>query len=349
MYVTQALGIQHPDNVIDFSVNTNPYGPPSCLKSALKSGALIEMLTSYPDPEVTQLKSELADSFGINSSMLLIGNGAAELIFLIANVFQNKRVAIIEPAFSEYRDACIAYGCEVTSIILSPPWILTYEEVEPYLQGTDLLFLCTPNNPTGVTYDEKEIVKIIKKADTTGTSVVIDEAFFDFTMSQKTFSNLISEYSNLVILRSLTKMYAIAGLRLGYVIGPPILMKKMKERQPPWSVNGLAQQVGLQLLQEKAYVKETVAKVSSERERVKREAEQLGFSVSDSSVNFYLLSEPSLQNMDHVMKFLIKKGIIVRHTYNFNGLEGNYLRCAVKTKEENDLLLASLKEWRGTC
>ncbi|WP_100407154.1 threonine-phosphate decarboxylase CobD [Bacillus solitudinis] len=346
IYMTKALGVSHPDNLIDFSVNTNPYGPPPSLAAYLNRD-LRPPIISYPDPQAMKLSVKLAQLLQVDLSQLIIGNGAAELIFLLANHFQNQRISIIEPAFSEYRDACEAYGCKIQSIILSSPWELSVANVEESFSSTDVLFLCTPNNPTGVIYKRKEVLKIIKKANELGITVVIDEAFYDFSKEKDSYINLIVKYDNLIILRSLTKMYSIAGLRLGYLATNSTLVHKLKKKVPPWNVNGLAQEVGQLLLEDQMFVKTTVSSIKSERERVIDAVSELGFFVSNSSVNFFLLYEPSMKNLDDLLKFLVTKGIIARHTYNFRGLEGRFLRFAIKTETENDVLINALSEWRA--
>ncbi|MFC0559821.1 threonine-phosphate decarboxylase CobD [Halalkalibacter alkalisediminis] len=341
----EALGKQIPNDLIDFSENTNPYGPPSAVIQFLNTD-FTKTMTNYPDPHVTELTSKLAQFTMIPTKNILVGNGAAELIFLLANFFQGKRVAIVEPAFSEYRDACEAFECNVTSIVLSSPWHLDVNMVLSSISDIDVLFLCSPNNPTGVSYHKEEIIHLIEAAEKQGVYVVLDEAFYDFTEADCGLHQLVNRFSTLVIIRSLTKMFAIAGIRLGYLLANSDLITKLRIRQPTWSVNGIAQQVGLSLLKEDAFVEQTLLNIHQERRRVTSVLNDLDFFVSDSVVNFYLLAERDRKDLMPLLVFLLEKGIIARHTYNFNGLDGRYLRLAVKTRENNDQLMDALAMWR---
>lgn len=341
----EALAVKLPEQTEDFSVNTNPFGPPESVISLLASG-LDEAVSAYPDPLGTALKRAVAVANGLQPENVLLGNGAAELIFLLAAHFRGKRVGIIEPAFSEYREACEAYECEVESIVMPAPWELRLEAILPVLPAVDLIFLCSPNNPTGISYSRDTIVELLQAAGEHDLYLIVDQAFYDFCLEDVELQSLLPVHPRLILLRSLTKMYAIAGLRLGYLLAEPELVQAIARRQPPWSVNGFAQIAGMQALKEQSYVKQTVAMIAAERERISKELERLSFVVSSSTVNFYLLSEQKKQDMKELLLFLAEKGFVARHTYNFNGLDGRYIRLAVKRPEANDRLLAVLREWR---
>lgn len=334
-----------PDRVEDFSVNTNPFGPPSSLLDTYQK-EMVSTISAYPDPHVTDLTARLAQQNNIQTTNILVGNGAAELIFLIASLFRGKRVMIVEPAFSEYRDACEAHGCEVHSFVLEAPWQLEIEQLTMAIKHADLLFLCSPNNPTGVRYHDKQIITLLKEAEKAGVYVVIDEAFYDFCEEKRGLEPFLHSYPKLILLRSMTKIYAIAGLRLGYVMANERVVDDLKKLQPPWSVNGFAQKVGLSLLAEDSFVRKSVAELHSERKRMIPALEKLGFDVAPSTVNFYLLSEHKKEDLKSLFHFLAEHGIITRHTYNFKGLDGKYLRLAVKGRQSNDYLLQTLTKWR---
>ncbi|ERN54114.1 threonine-phosphate decarboxylase CobD [Alkalihalophilus marmarensis] len=341
---TKALGVAYEEGSIDFSVNTNPLGMSNYAN--FTQSDLKEAISAYPEPHAEQLTAALARYLKVDKSRLLAGNGAAELIFHLAHIYQGKKVLLIEPAFSEYRDACEANGCEVESLVLEDPWKINIKQLEGRLAGVDLMFLCAPNNPTGTTYSMEEMSEILNCAKNHNTIVVIDEAFYDFQESRQTLIGDINQFQHLIILRSMTKMYGIAGVRLGYMIASPSLIQRVKNIQPPWSVNGLAQKIGQNLLEDSTLVNETASYIKTERLRMKTELEKMDFSVSDSVVNFYLLSEKDKRDLRPLMIFLIEHKIIPRHTYSFNGLNGRYLRLAVKTKDENNTLLSVLKKWR---
>ncbi|WEG18285.1 threonine-phosphate decarboxylase CobD [Alkalihalophilus pseudofirmus] len=341
---TKALGVAYEEGSIDFSVNTNPLGISNYAN--LTQSDLKDAISAYPEPHAEQLTETLAKHLKVDKSRLLAGNGAAELIFHLAHLYQGKKVLLIEPAFSEYRDACEANGCEMESIVLEDPWKIDLRQLEGRLNEVDLMFLCAPNNPTGTTYEIEEIRAILNLAAQHNTMVVIDEAFYDFQESKQTIIKEIEQCNHLIILRSMTKMYGIAGVRLGYMAASPSIIQQIRNIQPPWSVNGLAQRIGLNLLQDSLFVNETAAYIKKERLQMMTELRRMDFCVSDSVVNFYLLSEKDKRDLRPLMIFLIEHKIIPRHTYSFNGLNGRYLRLAVKTREENAALLSVLKKWR---
>ena len=230
--------------------------------------------------------------------------------------------------------------------LLEAPWKLEKKHINEAIKDIDVLFLCSPNNPTGVRFEDETIVALVEAAEQAGVYVVIDEAFYDFCEQNKGLQELVHSYSKLILLRSMTKMYAIAGIRLGYMLADEKLIQQVKKRQPPWSVNGLAQKLGLQLLEEDAFVRQSVLSLSTERERMRAELVKLDFDISPSTVNFYLVSEQKKKDLKPLMLFLAEQGIVARHTYNFNGLNGKYLRLAVKDMQANDRLLHVMAKWR---
>ncbi|WP_157796487.1 threonine-phosphate decarboxylase CobD [Bacillus sp. FJAT-45037] len=345
-HLTSALGLTYDQQALDFSVNTNPFGMAPGIK--LLSEKFIESASNYPEPYAETLTKTVAVELGVNKTEVLVGNGAAELLFHIAHLYQGKKVLIPEPTFSEYRQACEANGCDIESLVLDEPWKLRTDHLESRLEEIDLLFICSPNNPTGVTYTKNEMNDLLTLAKEQRTKVVIDEAFFDFQVDEKSVLAEV-DLNNVIIIRSMTKMYGIAGVRLGYVIADQTTIEQLKRFQPPWSVNGFAQKIGLTLLDEKQFVKDTAMKVAKERIRVKRELEQLDFCVFPSVVNFYLLSEKNKRDLQPLLRFLIQHSIIPRHTYSFIGLDGKYLRLSIKRREENEQLIHVLKKWRLLC
>ncbi|WP_170885526.1 threonine-phosphate decarboxylase CobD [Bacillus alkalicellulosilyticus] len=344
----EALGLHGAENKIDFSVNTNPLGPPKFIEEEWSS--FQRLVTHYPDPSSKRLKQKIASQNSIKSNQVIIGNGAAELIYLVTSLFQKKKVLLVEPTFSEYREASETFECQIESFFVqqSDGWLIDSEKLASRLQEVDLLFICNPNNPTGVMYKREVVTEIVAQAAMVGTTVVIDEAFYDFSIEQQSVATLVHTYSNCIIIRSLTKMYAIAGLRLGYAIASPSIIDALEKRQHPWNVNGLALVIGERCLLEYDFVRTTVQYVAKERKRCTEFLINEGYDISPSAVNYYLLKESGEEkDLQPFMTFLIERGIIPRHTYYFSSLDGKYLRLAVKTKEENDQLLSACKEWKS--
>jgi len=349
-YLYQSLKLSMPEKTIDFSVNINPYGPPPIIQE--KWSSFFQSMIDYPDPHCLKLKELISNREGVNQNQIFIGNGASELIYIIANaLLREKKVLIVEPTFSEYKKACETFSCHVSSFLLSSEknWELHAEDLISLIEKVDAIFICNPNNPTGVFYPKEELERIIEEAKQQNTYVVIDEAFYDFSTQPISMARYVKDYNNLIILRSMTKMFAIAGIRLGYALCHESLIEKLKVFQPEWSVNAVAQQIGVLCLQDKKHVQKTQSLVAEERKRVFSYLDSLHFHVTSSQINFYLLSERNNQHLLELMKFLLQHGIVPRHTYNFDPLNGRYLRLAIKTKDENNRLIEVLEKWRKTC
>jgi threonine-phosphate decarboxylase len=344
-YLYQALGIPMPADPIDFSVNINPFGPPLTLKE--KWASWFSLVEDYPDPNGRELTAIISGMENTNPSSIMLGNGADELIYLILDYFSGKHVGIIHPAFSEYEKAAAAYGCEITYIhLLTDNWQLDPELVANKLDSLDVLFLCHPNNPAGITHPTGDIGNLMKACEEKDCYLVIDEAFADFLDEEKSFSGFIGDSNYLIVLKSLTKMYAIAGLRLGFLMANETLVGNLKKMQPHWSVNALALEAGKEVLKDRDYVKRTKQFIHNERKRIFTELEKLGYILSDSKVNFYLLRDPSLDSQSLLLMYLLKNGIVARHTENYPGLEGKWLRFAVRTAQDNNILLEALAAWK---
>ncbi|MGE8207344.1 threonine-phosphate decarboxylase CobD [Heyndrickxia sp. NPDC080065] len=345
-YVYGAAKINQPDHLLDFSVNVNPFGAPSVIKE--KWMEWYQYIEDYPDPLASQLKKELSTKEGIAENCILIGNGGAEIITLVAQFLKEKRVLIIQPAFSEYEQACLAQKCIVEHHILKEEdWTLEISDLLYKVKQFDAIFLCTPNNPTGVIYDKQSVIELLEEGKRKNCYIIIDEAFYDFSPNNSTYISLLLEYPNLIVLRSLTKMFAIAGLRLGYGAAHPKVIKELSVLKPHWSVNAIAMKAGIECIFQDSYILQTKQHIEAERRRLEVFYKEYAFQMSDSKVNFYLLKDPSLSEAAPLFHFLLKKGIVPRHTMNFPGLDGRWLRFAIKRAEENNRLMEALVEWKN--
>lgn len=339
------MGLSLPEKYIDFSANINPLGPPPALKE--KWNDFFQEINVYPDPYAEKLKNRIAQVEQISNDSILIGNGGAELITLVARFLSGKKVLIVEPSFSEYEKACHANYCDIHyHQLIDPNFELNIDDIRPILTSTDALFLCNPNNPTGSRYQKSTIISIIQECEKQNCFVILDEAFYDFLVDYDSYIPYIKKFSNLIIIRSMTKMFAIPGLRLGYLIADPNIIAKLSTLQPHWSINTIALSAGELCLQNNEFITETQSYISDERERLFTFFKKNHFVNTSSQVNFYLLRDPFLQDQISFFEFLLQRGIIPRHTFNFPGLEGNWLRFAIKSKEENSKLMEVLLEWR---
>lgn len=344
-YLYEAAGLAQPEDILDFSANINPLGPPPSLKEHW--GGLFQEICQYPDPHSASLKEKIAGREGIEESQILIGNGGAEIISLVGRLLAGKRVLIVEPAFSEYEKACTVNDCNISYFQLDEGWEINLEALKKELPEVDAVFLCNPNNPTGIYYERNTITAMAEACKEHHCLLIVDEAFYDFVAGYQSLVPLLKEFDSLMLLRSLTKMFAIPGLRLGYAIANKEMISKLASYQSHWSVNGVALAAGILCSEEESFIKKTIEWIRMERERLFHFYKQNGFETSLSQVNFYLLRDHELADDQYpLFAFLLKKGIVPRHTFNFPGLEGRWLRFAIKGSEENDTLMEALEEWR---
>ncbi|WP_026575283.1 threonine-phosphate decarboxylase CobD [Bacillus sp. UNC438CL73TsuS30] len=344
-YLFEALGLKLPKEYADFSANINPLGPPPSLKE--KWLDFYQEIQVYPDPFASGLKERIANNEQIPVESILIGNGGAELIALATRMFSGKKVVIIQPAFAEYEKNCRVNHCEIVYHQLhGPGFELDLADLQLSLIGADALFICNPNNPTGIQYPASTVLSIIEECEQQNCSVILDEAFYDFLVDYHSFLPYIKQYSNLIIIRSMTKMFAIPGIRLGYLVAEPSVIQHLSELQPHWSTNTIALLAGELCLQEESFLEESQDYIFRERKRLFHFFQGKNFVVTPSDVNFYLLQDPYLTDQFELFEFLLHNGLIPRHTFNFPGLEGSWLRFAIKRRGENDQLMEVLAKWR---
>lgn len=345
-YLFEALKKEVPDNRIDFSANINPLGPPPLIKENWNS--LLSIINDYPDPNGIHLKKRIAKMEGLKENQILIGNGGAEIIALIGRLLTGKRVIIVQPAFSEYEQACQVNGAIVDYHQLTPgSWELDIDSLSKKLNDIDAVFFCNPSNPTGVYYSKPEVLELLQACREKDCLLIIDEAFYDFIYYYESLSNYIKEFPNLLIIRSMTKMFAMPGLRLGYLLADVKVIERLASYQPQWSMNAIALKAGEWCFDSDLFRKDTINLIIQERKRLFAFYHELQFKVSPSETNFYLLKDPALDNQFALFSFLLEKGIIPRHTMNFPGLEGKWLRFAIKSPVENDRMMEAIVEWRN--
>jgi threonine-phosphate decarboxylase len=341
-YLYEALGIERPSSYLDFSANINPLGPPSSIKERWMG--FFDGILDYPDPHAVELTNLIAKREALPEQSVLVGNGGAEIITLVANMMANKQVLIVQPAFAEYAEACLAAGCEIEFFQLqAPEWELDLDRLLPLLPKYDAVFLCTPNNPTGISFKISAVRELIRACGEANCLIILDEAFYDFTDDAFTYSSLLKQFPHLIILRSMTKIFAIPGIRLGYLLGAPAIIERARVYKSHWSVNHIALEVGKLCLSEGEYIQKSRAYIQGQKQKLFRFYKEQDLMVSDSTVNFYLVKDES----GSLLPCLLKKGIVPRHTYNFPGLDGRWLRFAVKSEQDNAVLMEGVSQWRN--
>ncbi|MGN1346516.1 MAG: pyridoxal phosphate-dependent aminotransferase [Eubacteriales bacterium] len=324
---------------LDFSANINPAGMPERVRQALMEAA--GNCSAYPDPYCTALRKKLAAAERVPENCILCGNGAAELIYQYAYALpQDQPALIVSPAFCEYGQALHAAKIAVESYILTDTngFRLTEDILRTDLSRYSAIFLASPNNPTGISIEPKLICAIAAA----GVRVFCDFCFLDLTDDPEKYDipMLIRTYPNLTILRAFTKSYAMAGVRLGYAIcSDTEFLGIMAEKGQCWNVSTLAQAAGIAALECTDWLRDSVQRISAERERMTAELGVLGLRVYPGEANYLLLySEKQLAEP------LMRRGVMVRVCSDYTGLNDRYFRIAIRTKEENDRLLSELKE-----
>ncbi|MEQ6887482.1 threonine-phosphate decarboxylase CobD [Halomonas sp. CS7] len=333
---------EHP--LIDFSVNLNPLGPPPWLGDWLAGAA--EHLTRYPDPDDDRARRAIAEHEGVSPDRVLVTGGGAEAIYLAAALHRGGRALIVQPTFSEYARACAHYGLRVEALTLSgEAFRLDVDAAERAMADAEVLFLCRPNNPTGTLIPREDIARLLARCDEARTTLVVDEAFVDFTEDDERLTPLLAESPNLLLLRSLTKLYDLPGLRLGYLLGAPETVARLAACQLPWSVNALALELVEPLVADADYLARTRAWLVDQRD-LPRKVRELGYAVAPAAANFLLLRGGDAAETEALFASLLRRGLLARHTHNFPGLDGRWLRLALREGPDNARLLAALAAGR---
>jgi threonine-phosphate decarboxylase len=336
------------DEIIDFSASINPLGPPQAAVRAMEEG--LRLVPPYPDPSAGALREALAFHHGISSDNILPANGSTELIYLIPGIMKPGRALIIEPAFSEYKKALAIAGWKAESIALDKEdgFRLDLKKLEKKLsKGFGLVFMANPANPTGVLYSEEDAIAFLGLARSSGATAVLDEAFIDF--SGGSVIGEAARAGGAIVLRSMTKFYALAGLRLGYAVAERKLLSRLERLKPPWSVNTLSMVAGAACLSDGRYRERTAEWLSIERDALSEGiASVKGLTPFPSSANYLMvrMSGPRL-DAGALASRLLQKGILIRDLSAFTGLGPGFFRVAVLGKESNLLLVDCLREALG--
>lgn len=333
---------RHP-GVLDFSSNMNPLGTPDAVLKAAREG--VGKIENYPDVRQSRLKAALSVYEQIPQEKLICGNGAAELIFMLAQALRPARAVVLAPTFAEYELALQSVGCRVEHVRLEASQgfaLVNADSLCTVIDDTvDLVCLCNPNNPTGNLIEREMILETLEHCKACGTWMLLDECFNDFIEEpqQYTLKSYLKTYPNLFLLKAFTKRYSMAGIRLGYgMCWEEKLLERMRGCVQPWNLSIPAQEAGIAALEEEAYVEQAREVVAAERRWMKEELKKLGFTVYDSRANYIFFRGP-----EHLAEHCLKQQILIRDCSNYEGLENGYYRVAVKLHEENLRLLEALR------
>ncbi len=325
---------------LDFSVNTNPLGIPKSVEIALYEA--VTCCHEYPDIAALKLKETVANLLSIPKEYLLFGNGASEVFMGIMHALRPKSVIIPVPSFYGYKYVAEAVESKIIYFPLKKEnlFLPQKEFLEMLTEDIDLLFLANPNNPTGKLIDHQYLKSVLDLCREKNIYVVLDECFISFCKGELSFLSKIDEYPNLLLVQAFTKIYAIPGVRLGYLVSSNTsLIQKIRKQFPEWNLSVFAQEAGIVCAHQMAYVEKTVEYVKKEREFLSAHLQEMGIQVFSSDANFILIYSEKL-----LYELLLKRGILIRDCENFRGLSKGYYRIAVKSRKENEILLKEIGE-----
>lgn len=328
-----------PGEILDFSANVNPLGPPPGLKKHLLT--IWPLLQHYPDPYALGWREELADRHHLSPKEILAGNGTTALMHLIPRALNPQRPVIISPAFVEYQQAlgrCGRSGAHI-HCRLEDNYNITSATIDAVMAlSPDLIFLANPTSPAGRLVAPEMVDRLIHLAAQTSAVIVLDEAFLDFT-GEASWARAVRQHKNLIVLRSLTKFYALPGLRLGYLTAAEPLVAKLMAQLEPWSVNTLALAAGSYCLNQAEYARATREVVTRERTWLRQHLTQLDLGqVIPGTANYLLMRvSEACQPVEALVSEVRTRSILVRDCASFPGLAG-YIRVAVKTRGANQRL-----------
>ena len=322
--------------IANFSSNLTNWIDPAPLKDYLRQH-VDETVSAYPEPQPYTLEARLAEAWGIHPDQVCATNGATEAIYLIAQSYAGGRSAVLQPTFSEYADACRIHGHRVTSLFQWP-------EHDRLPEDLQMLWLCNPNNPTGQVTDKSRLIRLAES--NPHILFVIDQSYEDFTLQPLLTAREAAEMPNVLLLHSLTKRYAMPGLRLGYVTGNASLLYHLRTHRMPWSVNGVALLAGLFLLGHPEPMPFPLTDCLEETARLQALLRRTGgMDVWDTDTHFMLV-RLRMGKAAALKEYLaLEHGLLIRDASNFEGLDGAYFRISTQQPEDNERLVNAIGQW----
>ena len=329
-------GYQHAHHIVaDFSTNVWYGGEPTGLKDYVFGQWAT--VNRYPEVLAESLAERVARQHSLLPGQVLMSSGTTESIYLVAQAWAGRRTTIVTPAFAEYEDAARLHGHQIT--------FLAWEQLaQPQPLAADVVFICNPNNPTGSVLRESALVALL--AGNPGTVFVLDEAFIEFTTSIATARPLLARFDNLLLLRSLTKAYAIPGLRLGYVLASERLIAQLTQGKAPWTVNALAAAAGHFLFEHFDAVQPPTALLLADRAAFAAQlSENEGLKIMPSHTHYFVGALRRGTAAELKRWLLTQHGLLIRDAANFRGLTPAHFRVCTRLPADNQLLINALREW----
>lgn len=326
---------------IDFSANINPLGPPEWFRPLVSSQ--LEQIIHYPDPDYTDFIDTIAKHTGVSAENIVVSNGTTELLYVISRAVQFKRALIPVPSYVDYVRALklADINIEPFLIVEEEQFVLNFERLTAAILPGDLVIIATPNNPTGSVIDRDCILELASRFP--DSFFLIDEAFLDFVEGSR---SVALAGGNIMTMNSMTKFYGMPGLRIGYGTFPTILAQSVRRNLPPWTVNSLAQAIGMKCLEDREYQENTVALCTSlRRELVLQLQKYQQLKIYPAEANYLFCKFIDGRDVTEFATFCLDNGIMIRCCDNYQGLDGSYFRVAVRTRVENEKLIGVVGQY----
>nr|WP_315037149.1 histidinol-phosphate transaminase [uncultured Lachnoanaerobaculum sp.] len=323
---------------IDFSASINPYGIDPNLKDILKES--IDILVHYPNQDYSEIKALISRKHDVSEENIYLGNGANSIIFRLFSIFDKEiNICIPTPSFETYRLAAESVSANIVYYDMNG-FKITDRIFDTLSDNIDVLVLTNPNNPTGYLIEEELLQRLLEYCKAENIFVLIDECFLEFVLDGEKYSQIsnLSKYTNLAILRSLTKLYAFPGLRFGYLLTEnKKIIENLNKLTPSWDINTLALEAAKFSLTQN--MSQVVLKIQKEKSILLKNLKSVGIEVFDSKANFLLCRyKKNLSNA------LLNQGVIVRNCSDYRGMDDTYFRVAVRTNSDNMILFENIKE-----
>ncbi len=340
----RAHGGNAPDGCLDFSTSLNPLGPPPEAIQAYHEA--VTRVSQYPSSYPRRLEARIAGWLGVAPDTVIAANGSTQLIYLVARVLRLKSPFVVIPSFSEIANALIGAGSRPFPIATRAEenFRFEYAALRDALEAdADAVFIGRPNSPTGTLLGLDDTAAAARECDRRGAWCVLDEAFIEFADDPRSAAMLAGSIPKLVVLRSLTKIFAIPGLRLGYLVGPADLVGKLREAIEPWSVNAIAEHVALACLDVAGrFIARARQNVAEERHRLERELGRLRtLRVFPSSANFLMFAVRDEQSRGQFGRYMLNQGIAIRDLSGLPGCGVGLYRIGVRSRPDNDRLMVA--------
>ena len=336
------------EDVLEFSGPINFLGPSPKAVEAVKQHA--KLIKFYPDPNPVEFKAEIAKyvGHGVEQENIVLGSGSIELIYAITEILPRGFKALIPvPSFSEYEKATLRVGGETVFVQLPENFALDAERIKKTVTGdTKILYVCNPHSPSGTLYNKEAVLDLAQFCDKKDVIFSIDENYIEFAEKGQdtTLVGMVNEFENLFVIRSVTKFYGMAGIRLGYGVAAPSIVDRLETVKLPWSINSLASYATLAAFNDTEFIENTKRTIGKERAQLVKSLNEIeGLRVYPSVTNFVLIKITNRKITSTKLKeTLAKEHMLIRDCCTFMGLDDSYFRVTVRSATDNQKLVESI-------